>query len=397
MKNTMKITGVAGTIMFGFAALFKIQHWPGAGYLMTLGALILALAFLPSTLVVLWKETHNTRRIFLFSVAFITGISFIAGTLFKIQHWQGAGYILLLGALVGIVLFLPALLVNRMNDPENTVKKPVYILGSAGTALFAAGLLFKMQHWPFATVFMITGIILLCVVVLPWYTWLSWKDENHVSPMFIFVVFGALLIIIPGAMINLNLQHSYQEYYYINNVRQNEMSGYLLRNNNALISRYRDSLIYKQMEQLHSRTTGMITIITNIQGKMVQESEGEPGNPAVSADQIKQTSTGNEIIYRKLSKPLDPQPARDFLLSGCSTRKELNSSMAEYITFLSGMIPAEELTKYKSMLDTEAFLPDSDNDESKISLMSGLHSLEILKNGLLAVESSVLRGISRHN
>ncbi len=31
MKNTMKISGVAGTIMFGFAALFKIQHWPGAG------------------------------------------------------------------------------------------------------------------------------------------------------------------------------------------------------------------------------------------------------------------------------------------------------------------------------------------------------------------------------
>ena len=39
MKNTMKISGVAGTILFGFAALFKIQHWPLAGVLMTLGAL----------------------------------------------------------------------------------------------------------------------------------------------------------------------------------------------------------------------------------------------------------------------------------------------------------------------------------------------------------------------
>jgi len=48
MKNTMKISGVAGTIMFGFAALFKIQHWPGAGILMTLGALILVFVFLPS-------------------------------------------------------------------------------------------------------------------------------------------------------------------------------------------------------------------------------------------------------------------------------------------------------------------------------------------------------------
>src|SRR5512136_2035765 len=39
MKNTMKISGIAGTIMFGFAALFKIQHWPAAGILMTLGAI----------------------------------------------------------------------------------------------------------------------------------------------------------------------------------------------------------------------------------------------------------------------------------------------------------------------------------------------------------------------
>ena len=31
MKNTMKISGIAGTIMFGFATLFKIQHWPLAG------------------------------------------------------------------------------------------------------------------------------------------------------------------------------------------------------------------------------------------------------------------------------------------------------------------------------------------------------------------------------
>src|SRR5512139_2859688 len=27
MKNTMKISGVAGTVLFGFAALFKLQHW----------------------------------------------------------------------------------------------------------------------------------------------------------------------------------------------------------------------------------------------------------------------------------------------------------------------------------------------------------------------------------
>jgi hypothetical protein len=45
MKNTMKISGVTGTIMLGFAAIFKIQHFPGAGILMTLGAFLLAFVF----------------------------------------------------------------------------------------------------------------------------------------------------------------------------------------------------------------------------------------------------------------------------------------------------------------------------------------------------------------
>ncbi len=70
MKNTMKISGVAGTILFGFAALFKIQHWPGAGIMMTLGALILAFVFMPSALGVLWKETHNRKKLVLFISAF---------------------------------------------------------------------------------------------------------------------------------------------------------------------------------------------------------------------------------------------------------------------------------------------------------------------------------------
>jgi len=55
MKNTMKISGITGTILLGFAALFKIQHWPGAGIMLTLGALALAFVFLPSSLRVLWK------------------------------------------------------------------------------------------------------------------------------------------------------------------------------------------------------------------------------------------------------------------------------------------------------------------------------------------------------
>jgi hypothetical protein len=396
MKNTMKISGVAGTVLLGFAAMFKIQHWPGAGTMLILGALILAFVFLPSALVVLWKETRSTKRLFLFISSFLTGICFISGTIFKIQHWPYAGYILIIGALSGILFFIPALLVNRLNDLENKFKRPAYILGSIGSILFVAGLLFKLQHWPFATLFIVTGMILLVLLALPFYTWLTWKEESHISPIFIFMIIGSLLIIMPGALITLNLQHSYQEYYYPNNYQQNELYNYLFRNNSSLLSSYQDSPSYPQMEQLHTRTTGLLAIISNIQEKMVQESEGEPGKPAVSTDQIKRTKTGPEILYRELSKPLDTRPVKDILLPGCNSRNELNSSLAEYVTFLTTMIPAEDLVKYKRVLDPGTFLPKEKSKENGISLMSGLHSLEIMKNGLLTVESSVLNEIARN-
>src|SRR6266540_2195145 len=48
MKNTMKIFGVVSTILMSFGALFKIEHWPGAGVMLVLGFFLLCFVFLPS-------------------------------------------------------------------------------------------------------------------------------------------------------------------------------------------------------------------------------------------------------------------------------------------------------------------------------------------------------------
>jgi hypothetical protein len=395
MKNLMKISGVAGTVLFGFAAMFKIQHWPGASIMLTLGALFLVFTFLPSALVVLWKETHSTKRLFMFISAFLTGTCFVAGTLFKIQHWPYAGLILTIGAMTGVLFFVPALLINRIKNSENKPKRPAYVLGAAGSMLFIAGLLFKIQHWPLATTLMVTGVILLVILSLPLYVWITWKEESHISSGFIFVIVGSLLIIMPGALVNLNLQHSYQDYYYPNNSGQNDLYNYLYRNNSSIVSSYHDSLIYKNIEQLHTKTITMLELITNIQVKMVEKSEGDFGKPATGGTQIRESETGREIVYTELSNPMDPGPSLDFLIPGCTSRKDLNSSMGDYVIYLTGLLPPAGLTNYKKMLDTDIFLPKSIPDGGNISLMSGLHSLQIMKNGLLTVESSVLNTITK--
>ncbi len=315
MKNAMKISGVAGTVLFGFAVLFKIQHWPGAGIMMTLGALLLAFVFMPSALVVLWKETRSTGKLFLFISAFLAGMFFISGILFKVQHWPGAGTILILALLMGVLCLIPALLVNRFSLPEKKNKRTVYLSGATGLVLFIAGMSGKLQHWPMAGALMVSSIIIFGVFLF-WYTWITWKEEAIISSRFLFILIGSVAMIIPGAMINLNLQYSYEDGFYPNQDQQQAMYDFLYANNNSIMLGNHDSADYALMEQIHSKTAGVLSLVSNIQVKMIQESEGEPGIPAITMNQTVQTQAGTRIRYRLLSKPFHPNPVRDFLLPG---------------------------------------------------------------------------------
>jgi len=395
MKNTMKISGIAGTVLFGFAVLFKLQHWAGAGIMMTLGAFILAFVFMPSSLGVLWKETRSTGKLFLFISAFLAGMFFIIGILFKVQHWPGAGTILILAMLTGVLCLIPALLVNRFRLLEKKSKRLVYIVGATGLIFFMAGISCKIQHWPLAEVLMVSSIILFCIFLFM-YTWITWKEEAFVSSRFLFIIIGSVAMIIPGAMINLNLQYSYEDGFYPNQDQQQAMYSFLYANNNSLMLGNHDTVGYARMEQIHSKTARLLTLISNIQVKMVQESEGEPGIPAISEDQIEQTQSGPVIRYRLLSRPFHPSPVRDFLQPGCITREELNTALAEYKQIILEYTSDEELQKYTSLLEPSTYLPENNPENVTISLMSGLHSLELLKNGILTAEAKILTAVTRY-
>jgi hypothetical protein len=394
MKNTMKISGIAGTVLLGFAALFKIQHWPLAGTMLTLGAVILAFVFIPSALGVLWKETHNRKKLFLFISAFIGGMCLILGTLFKVQHWPGAGILLSLSALFGIFFFIPALLVSKLQDPENKSKKLIYFLGAAGSIFYGAGMLCKIQHWPLAGLFMVLGVVFLGCIAFPLYTWFTWKEESHISTRFLYMVIGVLLIIVPGVLINLSLQRTYEKGFYPNLAEQQLMYGIISDRNNSLLTTYHDSLSYPNMEQIHLRTTELISYISDIQVKMVQESEGKPGQPAVSPDQINQTVNGPEVRYSLLKNPFDPAPVKDFLLPGTSSRLKLDALFKNYSGYVSGVLKGNDLQMIPDLLVPAKYLPDELPEDRQVSMMSGLHSLELMKNSLLTVESRLLKTIA---
>jgi hypothetical protein len=255
-------------------------------------------------------------------------------------------------------------------------------------------MLFKIQHWPFATGLMIAGMIMLGALAFPWYVWFTWKEENHINSRFLFMVIGLLLITIPGAVINLNLQDSYKDGYYSNLNQQQALFNYNYNYNKALVSENRDSGNYIKMEQLHSMTDRLLATVCSIQVKMVEQSEGKPDIRTDDMAQVKQTENGPEIQYALLSNPFQIGLVNSFLLQNSNSRQELNEAVTGYLNYLSGLASPDDFLKYKRILDSSIYFTDPVPDTKRISLMSGLHSLELFKNSLLTLERSMLNTLA---
>ena len=356
MKSTMKISAIAGTVLLGFAALFKIMHWPGAGVMMVLGAFTLAFVFMPSALTVLWKETHSSKRLFLYISAFVTAMLFIIGVVSKIQHWPLAALILMIASLSGIFAFIPALLAAKLKDQENRSKKIVYILGAAGLIFYTLALLCKIQHWPGASLLMVCGVVIIFLVVFPWYTWITWKDDKNVTAKFIVMVAGSLALVLPGVLINLTLQRNFDAGYYSHQKGQKALFEYKNIQNQSFISNCQDSVASPVLAEINDKTNYLLKLINDTEAKV---SEGK-------------------------------SDMKEFLSDGSGSRTELNTALKEYSAYLSGLTAGSDFGKYAMLLDPSSYLPEFNPETDRVSLMTGLHMLELMKNGILTAESYAL-------
>jgi hypothetical protein len=106
MKNSIYISGIISAIGLTVGALFKIQHWPASGILLTIFIIFFTLIFLPAAL---WNNFKKEKKnVFLYICIFFTIVICFGAALFKILHWPGAGIMVLVALLAPFIIFLPA-------------------------------------------------------------------------------------------------------------------------------------------------------------------------------------------------------------------------------------------------------------------------------------------------
>lgn len=393
MKNTMKISGIAGTAMLGIAALFKIMHWPGAGILCILGGISLAFVFMPSALNVLWKETKSRKKIFLYVTAFLAAMFFIAGVVFKIQHWPLAGILLSLAAMTGVLLFIPALTADLLRNEHDRSGKTVSVLFSLTLACYILGILFKVQHWPAGQLLMIAGLAGLFFVVLPWHMWLTWKDDRNVSARFIFIIVGSLAIVIPSMLLNLSMQRNFDQGFRLMLSEQQALFRYRLAENRLMLDSNADTTRIGLLSEIDHRTMDLISTIVQMEESMISEAVGEPGTSVSQADNVTKKESGGEIQLIAMIQPFNKQPLSNYLLPGTQSRIRLDHALKDYSGFIMQLETGSDLSNLSLLLEPESWFPDSDETEERFSLVSSLHLLELMKNTVLTVETRALKAV----
>ena len=104
------------------------------------------------------RRTMRTTE--LVSITFV-----ITGCAFKIMHWPGAAWLLILGGWSLALYYFPFGF-RTLPAPRQTDQQP-WLTWTAGLALFTVvnGLVFFMQRWPFSGPLMLGGVTACAVVV----------------------------------------------------------------------------------------------------------------------------------------------------------------------------------------------------------------------------------------
>jgi hypothetical protein len=84
------------------------------------------------------------------------------------------------------------------------------------------------------------------------------------------------------------------------------------------------------------------------------------------------------------------------LVPGTKSRKELDAVLTQYRDSLSVNTGEEWIINHESLLNSSSYLLDQNSSLNDFAMISGLHALTLLKNGILLSASDALRQIKKH-
>jgi len=139
MKKSLYLIGLLSTIFTFLGSFFKIMHWPGASVMIIMGAFSFAFIFIPLLIFIKFKEDSFLSDKFIYSIGIVLGTILMIGFIFKLMYWPWATVLMLSSILIFNFVYIPLYLISRFNREElkfYTIVNSV-IMFSFGSVLLA--------------------------------------------------------------------------------------------------------------------------------------------------------------------------------------------------------------------------------------------------------------------
>lgn len=202
MKKTTYIIGYIAAFAAAIATVFKINHLSYTGTIIAIAWTLMCVYFY--FYIIDKMGDSSGGKILLVNVVAAFCASFIdVGILFKLEHWPLAGTFITVGLVGFALIFLPMLYFQKSKQAgANNLMNGA---GALGLALFALGVLTKIQHWPGQIPLFMAGAALVFLIYFPMYmmnkTIPDEKKINHLRDTFFAIIIGCLILLFAWGMV----------------------------------------------------------------------------------------------------------------------------------------------------------------------------------------------------
>lgn len=171
-------------------------------------------------------------------IIFITGLVsvniMLLGALLKAFHLSGAAITLAFSILLFCLGFLPLALISSYNSQKERMYKWLYIVTFIVFTFDLVGALFKIVHWPYASLFLLIGVPLPFVLFLPVYLYQTYKFKDKSVLNHLGIMFGLTFLAVFSVFLALNVSANVLESFAMNSVNnENSAKHYQCVNENS--------------------------------------------------------------------------------------------------------------------------------------------------------------------
>lgn len=161
-------------------------------------------------LLLTFKNYYAMKKVMIISGAF-SAFTFTAGSLFKIMHWPGASLLFQAGIVFFCLLFLPILSILKVKEQKQRKDKLLIGIATLFAIVVCLATLFRVMHWPFANILWSSSLGMLFFLFLPIYFFGGIRNPetktNTIISSILILTAGVLLFILT----NLRSSHSSEE------------------------------------------------------------------------------------------------------------------------------------------------------------------------------------------